>query len=159
MCEKFKSDDTIKVWPHGTPDECRLIPSQCPQIRPITRSRCRTYGQSPLDFVYEKKFQDYNFRKFSSDERLLQKVRTGKGDETVDSYDDLGNVIYVQFMFGSTQPKVLQQDYIFGDNDIVSAKALRYRMRLEKQDREVFTEDWIVDYMNWIFAQVADFEN
>lgn len=102
MCEKFKSDDTIKVWPHGTPDECRLIPSQCPQIRPITRSRCRTYGQSPLDFVYEKKFQDYNFRKFSSDERLLQKVRTGKGDETVDSYDDLGNVIYVQFMFGST---------------------------------------------------------
>ena len=28
------------------------------------------------------------------------------------------------------------------------------------QDRDgAFTEDWLVDYMNWIFAQVAEFEN
>ena len=48
----------------------------------------------------------------------------------MDLWNELGEVIYVQFMFGSTQPKVLQQDYISGDNDIVSAKALRYRMRV-----------------------------
>ena len=38
MCEK--RNVPIKVWPHGTPDECRLIPSQCPQIRSTIRNRC-----------------------------------------------------------------------------------------------------------------------
>ena len=32
MCTK--DDLKIKMWPEETPDECRLVPSLCPSIRP-----------------------------------------------------------------------------------------------------------------------------
>ena len=105
LCKKEKV--YLKAWPEGTPDECRLIPSQCPEIKAPTRQRCRP-GNSPLDFVYENKIKDYNFRKYSTDEDLVKKIRTGKGDETFSKWDGLGEVLYVKLIFGSTQPTVVE---------------------------------------------------
>ena len=55
----------------------------------------------PLDFVYETSYQGYNFKKYSTDDDIVQKIRTGKGDET-SRYKALGAVLYVELMFGST---------------------------------------------------------
>ena len=96
-----------------------------------------------MDFVYENKIKDYNFRKYSTDEDLLKKIRTGKGDERTSKYNGLGEILYVKVMFGSTQPIILEQDFIYGDNDILSAKAMRYRMQTEEQYVDTgFTKEW-----------------
>ena len=34
---------------------------------------------------------------------------------------------------GSTTPRKVEQDYIYGDNDITAAKAVRYRTSTENQ--------------------------
>ena len=61
-------------------------------------------------------------------------------------------------MMGSTEPRVVEQDFIYGDNDIISAKALRYRIVFEKQlISEGFNNDWILDFLIFIFDKVADF--
>ena len=62
----------------------------------------------------------------------MKKIRTGKGDETTSKFNGLGEILYVKVMFGSTQPIILEQDFIYGDNDIVSAKAIRYRYQMEE---------------------------
>lgn len=62
-------------------------------------------------------------------------------------------------MFGSTQPTIVQQDLFFGDNDIVSAKAIRYRMVIEGQYKDIgYTDEWGIEYMNWLFNQISEFE-
>ena len=50
---------------------------------------------------------DYNFRRYSTDNKLIAKVQTGKGDETHWKYDKIGEVLYTEIMFGSTQPRVV----------------------------------------------------
>ena len=121
MCEK---DNTkIKFWPEDTPEECRLVPSRCPHIEPEIKRRCKRFND-PLEFFYDSSLLDYNFRKYATDHDIVQKVRTGKGDENMNKFKGSKNVIYTELFFGSTQPKKLRQDYINGDNDIISAKAI-----------------------------------
>ena len=73
----------------------------------------------------------------------MKKIRTGKGDETFHRWNGLGEVLYVKIMFGSTQPIILEQDFIYGDNDIVSAKAIRYRLEMEEQYVDTgFSTEW-----------------
>ena len=38
-------------------------------------------------------------------------------------------------MFGGTTPKVVEQDYIYGDNDLTSATAVRFSLRYDEQYR------------------------
>ena len=45
-------------------------------------------------------------------------------------FDGYGNNIWLEVLFGSTTPKKPKQDYIFGDNDLVSAKAFRYESKI-----------------------------
>ena len=104
QCEK--ENVHLKNWPEGTPDQCRDLPQLCPEIRARTRKKCRTWN-SPLDFVYDNKLRDYNFRKFSSDDELVRKIRTGKGDETLWKYNELGEVIYVELLAGGSTPVVV----------------------------------------------------
>ena len=58
----------------------------------------------------------------------MQKIQTGKGD-TKYRYTELGEVIYVQAVFGGTSPEQLAQDYVYGNNDILTAKAARFVMK------------------------------
>ena len=129
ICQK--ENVYIRAWPEDTPEDCRLVPRLCPEYAFLapTIKACK-HDNSPLDFIYDQSVADYNFRKYSDDNKLIAKVQTGKGDEKHWKYDGIGEVLYTEIMFGSTQPSVVQQDYFFGDNDITSARALRYRIRM-----------------------------
>lgn len=39
--------------------------------------------------------------------------------------------IFIETIFGGTTPKLPQQDYIYGKNDLTAAKAARFQMNLE----------------------------
>ena len=96
----------MKYWPEGTPEECKINPSFCPGIQPKIISRCWSAG-NPLDFIHETRYQGYNFKKFSTDDLIVQKVQTGKGDET-SRFNSLGKILYIEMMFGNTQPRKIQ---------------------------------------------------
>ena len=131
MCQK---EDIIEtVWPEGTPEECRYNPNFCPGLKTKTKYRCEKKNY-PLDFIYETKFRGYNFKKFRNDDDIVQKVQSGKGDETT-IYKKFAKLLYVQVMFGGTTPKVVEQDYIYGDNDLTSATAVRFSLRYDEQYR------------------------
>ena len=99
ICRK-QNNIKVKYWPKDTPENCKLFPAFCPTIKPEIKPRCEVINY-PLDFVYETAYQGYNFRKYSSDDDLVSKVRTGKGDEKT-LYKNLGKVLYVEFMMGGT---------------------------------------------------------
>ena len=63
--------------------------------------RCVT-SQMPLDFVYEKVPDGYLLdSKYDTDEKLLEKIQTGKGD--LDIYE--GNrFLYIDGIFSETEP-------------------------------------------------------
>ena len=63
--------------------------------------RCVT-SPMPLDFVYEKKYDSYLLdSKYDTDEKLLEKIQTGKGDLSI--YE--GNrFIYIDGIFSETEP-------------------------------------------------------
>ena len=84
---------------------------------------------NPLDFVYETSQKDYVLYKYKTDEQLVQKIQTGKGDEET-RYKDLGDVIYTELVFGGTTPTIPQQDYIYGDNDLLVARACRFQIEV-----------------------------
>ena len=48
----------------------------------------------PLDFVYDVKKKDYILENYRTDEQLVQKIQSGKGDEE-ERYTKLGEVIYI----------------------------------------------------------------
>ena len=76
----IKTNIRLRIWPEDTPEDCRFTPRLCPLIKAPVKKWCRAYN-SPLDFVYDYNLKDYNFRKFKTDDDLVQKIRTGKGDE------------------------------------------------------------------------------
>ena len=49
---------------------------------------------NPLDFVYDMDKKDYIVYEYRTDEDLVQKIQTGKGD-TKNIYTELGEMIYV----------------------------------------------------------------
>ena len=57
----------------------------------------------PLDFVYDRKEDKFNLDPYRSDEDLLMKVRTGKGDERF-LYTGYKN-IYIEIFFAGTTPE------------------------------------------------------
>ena len=59
----IKQNVRVKIWPEDTPAYCRLVPSSCPKIKAPEKNRCQV-GNSPLDFIYDRKLKDYNFRQF-----------------------------------------------------------------------------------------------
>ena len=79
----------------------------------------------PLDFIYDRKTDTYAIENYRTNDDLVQKIQTGKGDELL-MFDGYGNNIWLEVLFGGTTPRKPKQDYIFGDNDLVSAKAFRY---------------------------------
>ena len=53
-------------------------------------------------------------------------MRSGKAE---------GEKMYIEVIFGGTYPTKIDQDYIFGPNDLVSAKAVRYGFGVEHQNK------------------------
>ena len=115
--------------------------------------RCNRSGRWPLDFIYERRENKYNFDKYDTDEKIVTKIRTGKGDETF-IFDGDGNNIFVEIMFGGTTPRRPEQDYLKGDNNLISARACRFQMNVEDQYTEQGYEKraWTWPYLNWLFA-------
>ena len=91
--------------------------------------RCKR-SDWPLDFIYERRLNKYNFDRYKDDDKLVTKIRTGKGDE-IFRYDGLGNNIFIEILFGGTTPRRPEQDYLEGDNDLTAAKAVRFNMWVE----------------------------
>ena len=116
-------------------------------------NRCFT-TQRPLDFIYDRKLNKYDFNRYKNDDKLVQKVRTGKGDKTY-LYNGLGKNLFIESFLGGTTPSIPEQDYIYGDNDLTSAKACRFQLRIAAQPTSNgYTERWIRDYLQWIMYQV-----
>ena len=50
------------------------------------------------------------------------------------------------FLAGTT-PKYVEMDFVYGDNDIVAAKACRYRMKTKPRNiKDGFTDEWMNNY-------------
>ena len=54
-------------------------------------------------------------------------MRSGKAE---------GGKLYIEIIFGGTYPTKIDQDYIFGPNDLVSAKAVRYGFGVQHQNKD-----------------------
>ena len=113
-------------------------------------------SQMPLDFIYDRKENRYTLERYKNNEDLVKKIQTGKGDE-IFRYNGLGKNIWIEQMFGGTTPRIPQQDYIYGDNDLTAAKAYRYKMRIERLTINYgYTENWKFDYEYWLYEQIVE---
>jgi len=55
--------------------------------------KCKTTSK-PIDFIYERKIDDYNLDRYKTNNDLIAKIQTGKGDKTFIYYGDKN--IYVE---------------------------------------------------------------
>ena len=70
-------------------------------------------------------------------------------------YTEYGDNIWVEIVFGGTTPKMVKQDYFFGDNDLVSSQAFRYSTIIRALPYEDgFTDDWRFEYEVWLYKQI-----
>ena len=155
LCMK-EGDLSISLWPEGVevPDVCKRSPENC-EIKPDVVRRCKT-TQWPLDFVYDYAREDYDLQTYRTDEELVRKVRTGKGDESNERYQGLGQNLFIQLIFGGTTPRRVEQDFIFGPNDLTAARACRFVMEMNGQAKaQGYTRMWIErDFMIWLTNEV-----
>ena len=84
-----------------------------------------------MDFIYERKTDEYVISKYKTNQQLVQKVQTGKGDETFMYPQDSYKNLYIQVIFAGTTPQKPYQDLVFGKNDLIAAKASRMFLELE----------------------------
>ena len=84
--------------------------------RKIPGPKC-LWTQRPLDFVYNKYNDTYNIsdEAFADDKELLERIQTGKGDTEI--YSGFLN-LYVDNFLAGTVPEDVDQDILYGDNDI-----------------------------------------
>ena len=68
LCQKQKYK--VKIWPEGTPDECKYSNRNCYGYEPTIRNRCLA-EITPLDFIYEKSYNGYNFERFKTDDDIV----------------------------------------------------------------------------------------
>ena len=75
-----KEDIEITIWPDDVEisTHCRRNPEVCGIEKKVIK-RCET-SMSPLDFVYETEEKDYMLSNYKTNEQLVQKIQTGKGD-------------------------------------------------------------------------------
>ena len=80
----------------------------CPQVAlslndddDDTFNKCVT-SEMPLDFIYEKESNSYRLDLYETDEQLIAKVQTGKGDPSLYAGADY---LYIDGMFASTEPE------------------------------------------------------
>ena len=60
----------------------------------------------PLDFIYEKATNEYVIEAYDTDEKLLAKVQSGKGDPSI--YE--GNkFLFIEGIFAATEPEKIEQ--------------------------------------------------
>ena len=72
-------------------------------------------------------------------------------------YDGYGKNIWLEVIFGGTVPKKPKQDYVFGDNDLVSAKAFRYETRIRRlRYKDGYTDDWRFEYQEWLMHRIIE---
>ena len=95
--------------------------------RDTTYDKCST-SPRPLDFIFVTESKSYSFENINTDDDLVMKIRTGKGDKEI--YTGLGKNIFIEFFFGGTTPRIVEQNYVYGNNDITAAKASRYKMKV-----------------------------
>lgn len=128
---------------------CEADPKYC-GVEPGATLRCWMTPQ-PLDFIYDRLENRYTLERYRTDDDIVTKVQSGKGDE-VFLYDGLGRNIFIEMFFGGTTPRLVKQDYIFGTNDIVSAKAYRYIMKIDKLRVDWgFSDSWKNAYELWLY--------
>ena len=61
---------------------------------------------------------------------------------------------------GGTTPNKLSQNYIFGDNDVLQAKAVRFRAEtLKLYKAQGFTDEWLIEYLTWLFDEIVAWES
>ena len=70
--------------------------------------------------MYERWNDTYNISRYDSDKELVDKIKTGKGDEFLYEWQ----ILYIDQIYGGTQPETVDQDFITGRNDLEFAKAV-----------------------------------
>ena len=87
----------------------------------------------PLDFVYKKSTNKYMLELYESDQELLEKVQTGRGD--LEIYEQEQRFLYIEGIFAGiepsqfyqrTQPNPNRPDEYAGVNDLEKAKVAQY---------------------------------
>ena len=121
----------------------------------MTRARC-VNSPMPLDFIYELSSNSYRLDLYDTDEKVIEKMRTGRGDpERYPGRDFL----YLDAFMGITDPspatppesfptpETLPADYDkIGLNSIVSAKAVAYSYVIDLSRNPEIEED---AYSGW----------
>jgi len=62
-------------------------------------------SDKPLDFIFETETNSYNIAGYDTDEKLVKKVQTGKGDAELYSGS---RYIYIDGLFASTVPDTIE---------------------------------------------------
>ena len=95
-----------------------------------------------MDFVYDRLTETWNLDDYKTNNDLISKVQSGAGD----ILSDKTRAIWVQTNYGSTRPKVVEQDIKTFKNNLYSAKYMIYRMKFGfLLKSEGFTLDWFID--------------
>ena len=62
-------------------------------------------------------------------------------------YEGLGDNLFIEMFFAGTVPRTPKQDYVYGRNDLTSAKALRYRLDQNITAKsDGYSDQWVKEY-------------
>ena len=112
----------------------------CNMIEPL--EWCKTTPRL-LDFVYDRLTESWKLDDYETNQDLIAKVQSGAGD----ILSDRTRAVWVQTNYGSTRPKVVEQDNKTFKNDLYAAKYMIYRMNFDKRRKsDGYDKDWYIDF-------------
>ena len=116
----------------------------------------------PLDFIFEKATSSYMFSSYNTNEKLTEKVQTGKGDPNM--YE--GNTFFViDNIFGATEPEKVEQqiypnlanpDRKVGTNDLRKAKSAKYSYYIDQSRNKDINEEAYLGFEDHLHKAVAE---
>ena len=65
------------------------------------------FSQKPIDYIYERKENIYNIDRYPTDESIVKKVQSGKGDEVFIYSEGSYKNLYIEAIFAGTTPEVV----------------------------------------------------
>ena len=124
-CEMFRDDPAYEQYL----GYCNL---------PEPKLWCQT-TQRLLNFIYDSRTESYDMTPYKSNDHLIAKVQTGKGDPLAAK----NRAIFVQTNYAGTRPRSVEQDTSDATNDLYSAEYMVYQVKMGKLPKEEkFNKEW-----------------
>jgi len=111
----------------------------------------------PLDFVYQVESATFDLTPFETDEDLVRKIQTGKGDPTL--YSDL-EFISIESVFAGTMPRIVDQSASVGSNNIESAvvsQVITSKLDIRRMEKLDLDDEWLTDFELMLEEKVISF--